>query len=268
MMKRRYGAAILIAILLASIALVWWPRRPAPPSLVVGELPAPCRDVGFEAVSYVVCEIDLRAQSIEILHAGADAKPFGSLEAFDKAMASEGRPVLLAMNAGMYHQDLTPVGLLVEDGIQKSPLNLADGEGNFFLKPNGVFLVGKDGKAAVMETNAYAAVRPDVAFATQSGPMLVIDGQIHPRFEPNGTSRYIRNGVGVRDANTVVLAISRSAVSLGSFARLFRDALGYSNALFLDGAVSALSEGERMMVGGKYPAGPIIAVSAKKPAAE
>ncbi|MER8898103.1 phosphodiester glycosidase family protein [Mesorhizobium sp. M0676] len=94
--------------------------------------------------------------------------------------------------------------------------------------------------------------------------MLVIDGVLHPRFEANGTSRYIRNGVGVRDENTVVLAISRSEVSFGSFARLFRDALQCRNALFLDGAVSALSDGDRMIVGGRYPAGPIIAVLASQ----
>jgi uncharacterized protein YigE (DUF2233 family) len=266
MMKRRYGAALLIAILVAATATVWWPRRPAPPPLVIGgELPAPCRNVAFEAVTYVVCTVDLRTYDLAVSHAGADGKAFGSLEAFDKAMAGEGRPVLLAMNGGMYHEDLSPVGLLMEDGREKSPLNSADGEGNFFLKPNGVFLVGKDGKAAVMESAAYAAAKPDVAFATQSGPMLVIDGALHPRFEANGTSRYIRNGVGVRDENTVVLAVSRSEVSLGSFARLFRDALGCRNALFLDGAVSALSDGKRMIVGGKYPAGPIIAVSARQP---
>ncbi|MER8460634.1 phosphodiester glycosidase family protein [Mesorhizobium sp. M0027] len=212
----------------------------------------------------MVCEIDLRRYDIGVFHVGLDGKAFGSLDKFDKAMADQGRPVLLAMNAGMYHQDLTPVGLLVEDGREKAPLNVADSEGNFFLKPNGVFVVRKDGKAAVMETSAYAAARPDVMVATQSGPMLVIDGRLHPRFEQNGTSRYIRNGVGVRDENTVVLAISRSEVSLGSFARLFRDALNCPNALFFDGVVSALSNGERMIVGGNYPAGPIIAVSAKR----
>ncbi len=263
-MKRRYGAALLIAILLATMAIIWWPRSPAPPPLVIGgDLPAPCRNVAFEAVTYVVCEIDLRTDSVGVFHAGGDGKPFGSLEAFDKAMMGEGRPVLLAMNGGMYHEDLSPVGLLVENGSEKSPLNLADAEGNFFLKPNGVFLLGKDGKAAVMESSAYAAAKPDVAFATQSGPMLVIAGALHPRFETNGASRYIRNGVGVRDGNTVVLAISRSEVSFGSFARLFRDALGCNNALFLDGTVSALSDGKRMIIGGKYPAGPIISVSAK-----
>ncbi|TGQ47983.1 MULTISPECIES: phosphodiester glycosidase family protein [unclassified Mesorhizobium] len=264
-MKRRYLAGFLIAILLGALSLTWWFRQPArPPIAVGGELPAPCRNASFEAVAYVVCEIDLHSYDIGVFHSGADGKTFGSLEKFDKAMSGEGRPVLLAMNAGMYHEDLTPVGLLVEGGQERAPLNLADGEGNFFLKPNGLFLVGKDGKAAIMETNAYAAARPDAAFATQSGPMLVIGGRLHPRFEANGTSRYIRNGVGVRDANTVVLAISRSQVSLGSFARLFRDALNCPNALFLDGVVSALSDGERMIVGGNYAAGPIIAVSAKR----
>ncbi|MCV3241483.1 phosphodiester glycosidase family protein [Mesorhizobium sp. ZC-5] len=163
----------------------------------------------------------------------------------------------------MYHEDLTPVGLYVSDGRLQSPLNLADGEGNFFLKPNGVFFIGNDGSAGVIETTAFAATKPEVRLATQSGPMLVIDGHIHPRFEQNGTSRFIRNGVGVRDAHTVVLAISRSEVSLGSFARLFRDALGCRNALFFDGAISALSNGRKMVIGGEFPAGPIIAVSAK-----
>ncbi|RUU29848.1 phosphodiester glycosidase family protein [Mesorhizobium sp. M6A.T.Ce.TU.016.01.1.1] len=264
-MKRRHSAAILIGVLLVALALIWWfwPSE-HPPVTVGGELPGPCRDFSFEAVPYIVCEIDLRSYDVAVFHAGDDGRAFGSLEKFDKSMSGEGRPALLAMNAGMYHEDLTPVGLLVENGHEVAPLDLADGEGNFFLKPNGVFLIRKDGKAAIMETNAYAAAKPDVAFATQSGPMLVIDGRPHPRFEANGTSRHIRNGVGVRDENTMVLAISRSQVSLGSFARLFRDELDCPNALFFDGVVSALSNGERMIVGGSYPAGPIIAVSAKR----
>jgi uncharacterized protein YigE (DUF2233 family) len=264
-MKRRHSAAILVGVLLVALALIWW-LRPSEnrPVTVGGELPGPCRDLNFEAVPYIVCEIDLRSYYVAVFNADHDGKAFGSLEKFDEAMSGEGRPVLLAMNAGMYHEDLTPVGLLVENGHAVAPLNLADGQGNFFLKPNGVFLIRKDGKAAVMETSAYAAAKPDVAFATQSGPMLVIDGRLHPRFEANGTSRYIRNGVGSRDEDMIVLAISRSQVSLGSFARLFRDALHCPNALFFDGVVSALSDGEKMIVGGKYPSGPIIAVTGKR----
>jgi len=126
-----------------------------------------------------------------------------------------------------------------------------------------VFFVGQDGKAGVLESNAYvrAGIRPKLA--TQSGPMLVIDGSIHPRFEDNGTSRHIRNGVGVDASGRVVFAISRQPVSLGSFARLFRDELGCRNALFFDGTVSALHDGRKYLVGGQYPAGPMLAVREK-----
>lgn len=259
-MSTRVAAFVLIGLLVVVAAIFFWPRQAPKPPLVVGELPPFCRDLSFEGVVHAVCEFDPKTYAIFVARADAAGKPYGSIQAFDKAMSQKGAPVQLAMNAGMYHEGLGPVGLFVEDGRQETPLNLADGEGNFFLKPNGVFFVLKDGKAGVLETAAYATAHPDAAYATQSGPMLVIDGQIHPRFEPDGKSRFIRNGVGVRTDGTVVLAISRGQVSLGSFGRLFRDELSCPNALFLDGAISTLSDGERILVGGKDPVGPILGV--------
>lgn len=227
-------------------------------------MPGPCRDFTFEEVAYVVCEVNLRRYAVSLHRLDAAAKPYGSVAKFSETMRAAGIPALMAMNAGMYHKDLTPVGLFVDNGYEEAPLNRDDAEGNFFLKPNGVFYIGTDGKVGVLETEAFAAAKPAVTYATQSGPMLVIDGALHPRFEPNGTSRYIRNGVGVSDPDTVVLAISRSAVSLGSFARLFRDALRCRNALFFDGAVSTFSNGAATIVGGSFPAGPIMAVRDRK----
>jgi uncharacterized protein YigE (DUF2233 family) len=268
-MERRPFLAALGALFAAGVAAAtgWFWLKPAPPKppLVVGGLPKPCHDLSFEGVLHAVCAIDPKAYSILVARTDEQDRAYGSLDRFDTAMAAKGTPVLLAINGGMYHEGLGPVGLFVEEGRHEMPLNQADGEGNFFLKPNGVFFVRKDGSAGVMETTAYAATGgdPDIAYATQSGPMLVIDGQIHPRFEPNGTSRFVRNGVGVRADGTVVLAISRQPVSLGSFARLFRDALSCPNALFLDGAISTLSDGERTLIGGKFPVGPILAVREK-----
>ncbi len=257
--------AFILAVAVAAAAALWWLKpRPEPrPQPAAAMLPGFCPNLEFEGVSYVVCEIDMRAYAVELFHADATGKPYGSLRAFDAAMAGQGRRPLLSMNAGMYHKDLSPVGLLVERGVQASPITLADGSGNFFMKPNGVFSIDADGRAAITESAAYAAAAPIAAFATQSGPMLVIDGQLHARFEDNGSSRFIRNGVGVRDPHTVVLAISRAPVSFGSFGRLFRDALACPNALYLDGAISALSNGTDMMIGGAYPVGPILAVFAK-----
>lgn len=246
------------------------PAAPAPATptetapAVPAALPEPCRDQTFETVAYVVCEIDLRRYAVTLHRADAAGTPYASVRKFTQAMRAAGTPVLLAMNAGMYHSDLTPVGLFVAAGREEVPLNRDDADGNFFLKPNGVFYVDTDGKAGVLETGAFAVAKPSLAYATQSGPMLVIDGALHPRFEPNGSSRYIRNGVGVRDPDTVVLAISRGEVSLGSFARLFRDGLGCRNALFFDGAISTLTNGTDTVVGGSYPAGPILAVTMKE----
>jgi uncharacterized protein YigE (DUF2233 family) len=249
-----------------AVAALWPKRKPArpvvTPQLAVA-LPAPCRDFGFEGTDHIVCEIDLRSYDIGLFHRDTDGKPYRSLRNFDAAMAGQGRQPILSMNAGMYHEDLSAVGLLVEHGRQTSPIDLASGVGNFFMKPNGVFSVRADGTAAITESSAYAAAPPVDAFATQSGPMLVIDGRLHPRFEENGSSRYIRNGVGVRDPNTVVLAISRQPVSFGSFGRLFRDALQCPNALYFDGAISTLSNGKDMIIGGAYPVGPILAVFPK-----
>ncbi|WP_442577634.1 phosphodiester glycosidase family protein [Mesorhizobium sp. ASY16-5R] len=264
--NRKAIAAIVLIVVLVAAALALWrveaTRWRAPFNL--SELPAPCRAARFEYAAYIVCEIDLNKYDVGIHHSRPGGQAYGSLDAFDRAMAADGRPVQLAMNAGMYHEGLGPVGLLVENGRELSPVEAAEGEGNFYLKPNGVFLIGEDGKAALMETGKFLAARPAVKFATQSGPMLVIDGAIHPKFLPDGTSRYTRNGVGVRDPDTVVLAISLSEVSLGSFARLFRDELGCPNALFLDGAISTFSNGEKTLLGGKDPVGPIISVIERK----
>ncbi|SFI50735.1 Uncharacterized protein YigE, DUF2233 family [Phyllobacterium sp. CL33Tsu] len=226
------------------------------------DLPAPCRTVDFEGSGNIVCEVDLRSYEVRLGLDGADGKPYGSLASFMAGQPAAAK-LVLSMNAGMYEPDMRPVGLYVEEGKAIAPLNTGEAPGNFYLKPNGVFFVAKDGTAGVVSTEAYGKAAPDVRIATQSGPMLVIDGKVHPRFEPNGTSRYVRNGVGVRDPNTIVLAISTEPVSLGRFARLFRDELGCANALFFDGMISALSNDRKVLLGGTDPVGPILAVYEK-----
>lgn len=224
-----------------------------------GGVGQPCRAVSFEAVDYTVCEIDLRRYRLGLFLQDRDGRPYGSLYAFKRAMAAAGDPPLVAMNAGMYHEDLSPVGLFVSGGRELHPANEADGDGNFFMKPNGVFYTDGE-RAGILETGAFLRQAPAAGIATQSGPLLVIDGALHPLFSDDGPSRKTRNGVGIRDDHTVVFAISRDGVSFGSFARLFRDALGCRNALYLDGSVSALSAPDGLSVGWGIRVGPILAV--------
>lgn len=217
-----------------------------------------CRPVQHEGQGYVVCTVDLRKQELRLFWRGPDGEPYGTLSRLASTQPT-GRPLLAAVNAGMYHADLGPVGLYVEEGRQLKAASTASGPGNFHLKPNGVFFVEK-GRAAILETGAYLKRRPKPDLATQSGPMLVIDGQLHPRITEEGPSRKVRNGVGVQDGQTVLLAISDGPVSFGAFARLFRDALDCRNALFLDGSISALYAPSIGRRDGFLPLGPMLGV--------
>src|SRR5438067_7804445 len=134
----------------------------------------------------------------------------------------------------MYHRDYRPVGLYIENGKQLVRANTKAGPGNFHMKPNGIFYVTKDA-VGILETSAFLRQKPPADFATQSGPMLVIDGRLHPRFARDGGYRKRRSGVGLRDSNTLLFAISEGEVSFGQFARLFRQKLQCNHALFLDG---------------------------------
>ena len=170
-------------------------------------------------------------------HRQADGAPYYSLGAV--ADATAGR-LAFAMNAGMYHADRDPVGLLVIDGQRTGRLITSDGPGNFGLLPNGVFCWGK-GRGEVIESRRFKRSKRTCRYATQSGPMLVIGGRLHPRFLPGGKSTYVRNGVGVsRDGRTAWFVISRARVNFYTFARFFRDRLKTPNALYLDGNVSRL----------------------------
>lgn len=195
-----------------------------------------CSATTFEATPYTICEVtageDLRLWLQN--DAGAPLRSIAALQ----AELGPGR-LAFAMNAGMFHADGTPVGLYIENGVEQTPASDGGGYGNFGLLPNGLLCIGDE--LRVWESAAWAAARPACRYATQSGPMLVIGGALHPRLLPDSPSRLIRNGVGTSaDGNRAVFAIADRPVNFHSFARLFRDHLGLSDVLFLDANVSRL----------------------------
>lgn len=198
---------------------------------------SPCRQMLFEGSRFTVCR-DPQAR-IEVRTAGRDGRPYRSFAALEHVLRRDAGRVRFAMNAGMFDVDGRAIGLLVENGRELHAINRRKGGGNFHLLPNGVFLVRDDGTAEVVASTPFEPAA-DIAFATQSGPMLVIDGKLHPAFEPDGRSRFVRNGVGIAPDGTPVFVISEDAVSFGKFARFFRDALKCRDALYFDGSVSSL----------------------------
>jgi uncharacterized protein YigE (DUF2233 family) len=200
----------------------------------------PCRSESFESASYIVCSFDLAKDDLRLYWRGDDGKPYRTFAALASDLERKSKSLQFAMNGGMYQDDLRPVGLYIENGRELMPANTATLTGapsqipNFYKKPNGVFYIG-DHKAGILETGRFVAQRPETNFATQSGPMLVIDGAIHPAFIVNSTDRKPRNGIGLSSPTDVYFVITKGWVNFYEFARFFRDSLGCKNALFLDG---------------------------------
>jgi uncharacterized protein YigE (DUF2233 family) len=221
--------------------------------LLGGAAFAGCRIDG----AYSVCEFDPSKTRIETFSLDEAGAPLATFSALQAMLGQQGLQLVFAMNAGMFDASLRPIGLYIEDGVQAKKLNRRAGSGNFHLKPNGVFYID-GGTAAVVETELFAKLKIKPEYATQSGPMLVIDGDIHPKFSPTGVSQKIRNGVGVRPDGTVIFVISDMAVNFHDFALLFRDHLGCPNALFLDGSISSLYAPELGRTFNLVPMGPMV----------
>lgn len=199
-----------------------------------------CRELTYKSLPYVVCAFETRRDDIRLFYTNDDGVPYLQFDTLAAAMAEDNGELVFAMNGGMYHEDRRPVGYLRAANGDSASVNTNDGPGNFHMKPNGVFwIVGDEAGVTVSERYLEADIDPD--YATQSGPMLVIDGAIHPSINADGTSRKRRNGVGVsKDGQTVWFAISDVPVTFHDFASLFRDRLDTPNALFLDGQVSRI----------------------------
>jgi uncharacterized protein YigE (DUF2233 family) len=199
---------------------------------------APSERQTFEDAAYIVCTFDLATSDIRFFWRQPDGTPHATFGDLAAHLEENGRRLEFAMNGGMYDDTLSPIGLYVENGEQHHAANTATSTEvpapNFYKKPNGVFFVDGD-QAGVMTTEDFLADPPEADYATQSGPMLVIDGKLHPAFIEGSDSLNPRNGVCAPRPDQVRLAITEGSVNFWDFGRFFRDQLGCDNALFLDG---------------------------------
>lgn len=186
--------------------------------------------------SFISYRVDTHLSQLRLYWRDGSGRRYGSLGNLRRALAARGECLEFAMNGGMFAPGCAPLGLYIENGKTLTPPDTTSGPGNFYLKPNGVFYLDTNRRAHLVPT---ASFRPTgrVAYATQSGPMLVVDGRIHPAFRPGSANVQVRNGVGLLPDGRVLLAMSKAKVSLYDFAEYFRQA-GCRQALYLDGHVS------------------------------
>jgi uncharacterized protein YigE (DUF2233 family) len=216
--------------------------------------------------------VDTTRAALRLFLRDAQGRPYAQFDRLAADLATHGQRLVLAMNAGMYEADLGPVGLFVADGRELHPLNARRGEGNFYLRPNGVFVLTARGPRLVATEDYMKAPPADVVLATQSGPLLLVNGiptppvaGAAPPAAPAATtsarmpSRYTRNGVCV-DGAVVTFAIADEPMTLREFAQRLRDEAGCRDALYLDGAISKMWDARTGRADRGADVGPILAV--------
>ena len=184
-------------------------------------------------VSYIV---NPKKQNLEFFWKNERGEHFKNAENLISWLKSKNKKLLFSTNGGMYKKDNSPQGLFIENKIVKSEIDTSNGNGNFYLKPNGVFYLTTEKNPIICKTEDFVN-NGMIKYATQSGPMLVIDGEIHTAFKKNSTNLNIRNGVGILPNNQIIFAISKKEINFYDFAEYFKK-LGCKNALYLDGFVS------------------------------
>lgn len=184
-------------------------------------------------VSYIV---NPKKQNLEFFWKNEKGVHFKNAENLISWLKIKNKKLVFSTNGGMYKKDNSPQGLFIENKIVTSEIDTSNGNGNFYLKPNGVFYLTTDKNPIICKTEDFVN-NGKIKYATQSGPMLVIDGEIHNTFKKNSTNLNIRNGVGILPNNQIIFAISKKEINFYDFAEYFKK-LGCKNALYLDGFVS------------------------------
>lgn len=179
-----------------------------------------------------------KTQNIQLFWKDDEGQILKSFTNLKTLLNGKNRKLVFAMNGGMYMANYAPLGLFIQEGKTLASINTRSATGNFYLNPNGIFYISKKNEVGICKTNDFKSQK-NVWYATQSGPMIVVDGVINRTFEDDSRNINIRNGVGILPNNIVIFAISKEAINFYDFAKFFKEK-GCQNALFLDGFVSRM----------------------------
>lgn len=201
---------------------------------------AELREVEFQGAKILTYTIP--PSKVELYWGNSAGKPFRQFSVLQGHLEKQGKRLRFIMNAGLFEEDGRPCGLLVSDSKVVRSVNTANGEGNFYLKPNGVFFIDDKG-AHILSTDEYVAGDFTPRVAVQSGPLLLDRGKTHHAFRIGSKNRLHRNGVGVLRDGSVLFAITafdrENSVNFYQFTEFFREQ-GCASALFLDGDISMM----------------------------
>ena len=211
--------------------------------LAVGAQAVQCSSDSAGQIQVTSCRVDLWKEKLELFWNNNQDRPYRHFAALKDDLSAKGKVLVFAMNGGMYDPGIAmpPTGLFIAEGRELRPINLERGQGNFYVQPNGVFLVDRLG-ARVVTTDEYIRRHLSPMLASQSGPILVARGKLMKSDEmaPDSHYRKIRNGVCAPTAHEAVFVISSRPITFYELATYFRSRLHCRDALYLDGNISSL----------------------------
>lgn len=195
-----------------------------------------CKEKIQHDESFVIYQVNPKKQNLKLYWKNSKDEILKSISNLKKDRESRNEKLVFAMNGGMFEADNTPKGLYIENSRILKPLDTLQGSGNFYLQPNGVFYITQNNQPGIAETKKFRQTAT-IRYATQSGPMLLMDGKINPIFQKDSKNLNIRNGVGILENSEIIFIMSKKEVNFYSLAQLFKE-MGCKNALYLDGYVS------------------------------
>lgn len=240
-MLRRFSfwlAATVVLLLLVSAVLVFSPR------LNGSDGSAPLRSAALTVVTetlktdlgpvrIVAARFDPRSVTVRVVDRHHGIKDAGATAG--QVCPNHGA----AINASFFAQDLTPLGLIIQDGRRCYPHLKNEG----WYGKWGLFLMYNGQPAIIADTDPFPA---EAELVLQCGPRLVINGAIPP-FKRRGKAN--RSAVGIDADGRVLFAVADGWITFETWAAILRDRLHCVDALNLDGGPST-----QLAVRGETPA--------------
>lgn len=195
-----------------------------------------CKEKKQQDENFVIYEVNPKKQNVRLYWKNSNNEIIKSIDHLKKEAETSNEKLVFAMNGGMFEADNSPKGLYIDNFKILKSIDTLQGSGNFYLQPNGIFYITQNNQPNIIETKKFRQNKA-IRYATQSGPMLLMDGKINPIFQKDSKNMNIRNGVGILENGDVIFAMSKKEINFYSLAQLFKE-MGCKNALYLDGYVS------------------------------
>ena len=185
---------------------------------------------------FVIFKVNPKTENVSFYWRDENGTILKSIARLKNKTEWDKKDLKFATNGGMFEANNFPKGLYIGNFKILNKIDTLSGTGNFYLKPNGIFYLTENNDAEIIETTTFRN-NLKIKYATQSGPMLLINKEINPKFKKDSKNINIRNGVGILKDGNIVFIMSKKEVNFYNFAAIFKE-LGCKKALYLDGFVS------------------------------